>query len=77
MNIKYFGEIADITGQTAEVIVFQENSLETLLGYLKKNYQLSENDFYLAINHQLADTTQNIQIADTDEVAILSPFAGG
>ena len=77
MHIKYFGEIADITGKTTETITLQEQSLQALLTYLKEHYKLSEGDFYVAINHTLADASQTIEITDTDEVAILSPFAGG
>lgn len=77
MNIKYFGEIADITSKTTETITLPENSVAALLTYLKEHYKLSEGDFYVAVNHKLADASRNIQLTDTDEVAILSPFAGG
>lgn len=77
MNIKYFGEISDITGKTNENVVLDGNTLTDLIAYLQKDYKLSVDDIYVAINHELVQTSQPIQIADTDEIAILSPFAGG
>lgn len=77
MNIKYFGEIADITGKASEEIVLINNTIEALTAHLQSTYKLSVDDIYIAINHKVVQASQDIQITEKDEVAILSPFAGG
>ncbi|MDB4107724.1 MoaD/ThiS family protein [Bacteroidia bacterium] len=77
MNIKYFGEIADVIGKKSEDIVLSNNTLEALTAHLKSTYKLSVDDVYIAINHKVVEASRDIQITEKDEVAILSPFAGG
>lgn len=76
MEITYFGEIADKTDKTSENIteIFSVNSL---IYFLKEKYQLNESDYQIALNHDLVEKTEKIILNETDEIAILSPFAGG
>lgn len=77
MNINYFGEIAEITSKTSEAVVLKNASMAELLNHLESTYKLNLNDIHIAINHNIVSITDNITLKDTDEIAILSPFAGG
>ncbi len=77
MKVNYFGEIADITGKTADDIVLNNASVADLLAYLASTYNLLSDDIHIAVNHQLVSKEKEIQLTDTDEIAVLSPFAGG
>jgi len=77
MNIQYFGEIAERTKCATEEVNFKTLKLESVLSYLKETYNISLEDIHIAINHELVGINDDIELIDTDEVAILSPFAGG
>jgi len=48
-----------------------------LLAYLASTFNLLSDDIHIAVNHQLVSKEKEIQLTDTDEIAVLSPFAGG
>ena len=77
MKVNYFGEIADITGKTSDDVVLNNASVSALLAYLASTYNLLSDDIHIAVNHQLVSKEKEIQLTDTDEIAVLSPFAGG
>ena len=77
MRITYFGEIADITGKTTEEMAIKGETLHEVISYLSRTYNLTFDDFYIAINHKLVAMDNDIRLNDNDEVALLSPFAGG
>jgi molybdopterin synthase sulfur carrier subunit len=77
MKIHYFGEIADITGKTTDDVVLKNASVAELLSYLQSTYKLLADDIHIAINHQLVSKEKDTQLNETDEIAVLSPFAGG
>jgi|TARA_B110000503_G_scaffold141311_1_gene234397 sulfur-carrier protein len=77
MRITYFGEIADITGKTTEELMIKGETLHEVISYLSSTYNLTSNDFYVAINHKLVAMDKDIHLNENDEVALLSPFAGG
>jgi len=77
MKVLYFGEIADKTNRTEEKVDSKIKRLQDLLIFLKNSYDLSIEDIHIAINHELVDANDTIELVETDEVAILSPFAGG
>ena len=77
MKVHYFGEIADITGKTTDNVVLKNASVAELLSYLQSTYKLLADDIHIAINHQLVSKEKDTQLNETDEIAVLSPFAGG
>lgn len=77
MTVNYFGEIAEITNCTKEEISTNIETLKELIEYLKTNYKLPIEDFYIAINHELVQKDTNLKLNTTDEIAVLSAFAGG
>lgn len=76
MKILYFGEIADKTNKTEELLN-EIKSLSSLINYLEKNYQLEKANYQIAVNQDLVDENSNENLKATDEIAILSAFAGG
>ena len=77
MTIKYFGEIADVTNKTNELVVLKELTLSELKTFLSTNYKLNLEDIHIAINHTIISKDEERTLSLTDEIAILSPFAGG
>lgn len=77
MKINYFGEIADITKQTTEHVELKDGLVSELLSYLLTKYKLDVEDMHIAVNHEIVSTYEDVSIREHDEVAVLSPFAGG
>ncbi len=77
MKIIYFGKIADITKKPFEEVVLQNNTLQELIDYLNLKYQIDIGDMQFAVNYNLVSKSDNLTLISTDEVAILSAFAGG
>jgi len=77
MQIQYFGEIAEITSSTSEEVTLKELTLEELKSYLVTKYKMQLEDIRIAVNHEVITDTSNIDLKETDKVAVLSPFAGG
>ena len=77
INIKYFGEVLEKTGKPEEAINLTGQSPAELKAWLVSQYQLDMTGLKLAVNHQLVDWTSSQTFSETDEIAILSPFAGG
>lgn len=79
MNIKfkYLGRIAEVTGKDEEVIEFSESiNLSAIKADLENRYSgLKSETFNFAVNLEMTDL--NTEIADSCEVAVLPPFAGG
>lgn len=75
LNIKYFGRVAEITGQSEEIIDFGELTLYQLLDIIFEKYpKLETEDFQVAHNKEIV--IGNIKITNS-EIAILPPFSGG
>ncbi len=75
LKILYFGEVAECTGKEEERIAAED--LSDLRTYLQSEYQLDLEGLQIAINHEVISQSTEIQLTDADEIAILSPFAGG
>ena len=77
INIQYFGLIAEAVQKTTEVLVLPEAcSVVDLQQQLLEVYpMLKGKEFKIAVNHQLeSDATL---LSESDEIALLPPFAGG
>ncbi|MFQ5334746.1 MAG: MoaD/ThiS family protein [Flavobacteriales bacterium] len=77
IRIKYFGMVAEACGTSSEAIELQDDiTVKDLRLMLQKKYKAIGNVSYkVSVNQVLAH--DNARIADTAEVALLPPFAGG
>lgn len=75
INIKYFGQIAEVTQVEYEQFDFNKNSVSELIEVLFNKYpELKTKDFKVALNQELVDVDTQIT---GGEIALLPPFAGG
>lgn len=77
MKVTYFGEVAELTNMTSEDVILEHNALSDLISHLKSKYNLQMEDIHIAVNHNLVSKDGELDLKDDDEIAILSPFAGG
>lgn len=76
VHIKYFGQIAEFTGKSSEIITVEAGIIDEVLNLLNKTYPgLSHQDFKVAVDHEITD--KNKTITKDVEIALLPPFAGG
>ena len=75
INIKYFGQLAEVTQKEEECIEFSKHSVSDLVESLFVKYpDLKNKDFKVAQNNELVSADAKITGA---EIALLPPFAGG
>ena len=76
LELKYFGQISELTGLSYESIELKDDSNTFDLDELiKEKYNLYKSNYRLAINHKMTEV--KVTLKDMDEVAFLPPFAGG
>ena len=75
MHIRFFGQVADLTGVTDLTVDHVPNTEKLLENILKQFPVLEHCTFKLAVNRQIIDRECNL--TPTFEVAFLPPFAGG
>jgi molybdopterin converting factor small subunit len=75
INLIFFGSVLDITGINAETIDAPETVNELNEWLITRYPELSVISYRLSVNRQLS--TDNRQLFDGDEIALLPPFAGG
>ncbi|WP_338407939.1 MoaD/ThiS family protein [uncultured Flavobacterium sp.] len=78
MTLKYFGMIADITKKKEEQLFFENKTITLckLQSKLEEKYpELKNTSYSFAVNQSL--TKENAELNNTDEIALLPPFAGG
>ncbi|MEW4922799.1 MoaD/ThiS family protein [Algibacter sp. 2305UL17-15] len=75
INIKYFGQIAEVTEKEEESLEFSGSLVSELLEMLNEKYsELKNKDFQVAQNQELVSIEAELT---GDEIALLPPFAGG
>lgn len=75
IQIKYFGQIAEVTQHEEEVLEFSGGLISELLDTLYSKYKaLKTKDFQIAQNQELVS---NETMVNGSEIALLPPFAGG
>lgn len=77
ITVNYFGNIAEATQSDSETLEQKSMSLEELLNLLDSKYNLRKFQFQVAVNRKIISKQQDLTISDSDEVALLPPFAGG
>lgn len=75
INVLFFGEFVDITGQSLINVNNVKDILELKKFLFKKYPNIKNKRFSISINKKLVN--KNIELKNKDEVAILPPFAGG
>ncbi len=75
INIKYFGQIAEVTQKEEESLEFSGIFVSDLLNSLFSTYsELKNTSFKVAQNQELISNTTKVTGA---EIALLPPFSGG
>ena len=75
INIKYFGQIAEVTQREEELLECDATSILDLIDSLNIKYpNLKNKDFKIAQNQELVSVDTKITGA---EIALLPPFSGG
>lgn len=77
VRVHYFGEVEDKAGVSKEELPAKVKTVKALLAYLQDTYAIEKTSVKVAINHNLVSLEAEIPLQATDEIAILSPFAGG
>lgn len=77
LRIRLFGILADMAGKP-EIVIEINNEINTvsLLNKINKNYpEFEKTNYTIALNKKVVIGNQRIN--ETDEIALLPPFAGG
>lgn len=75
LQVRYFGQIADIVGKDSEEIEMKENSERLILHLIEKYPLLKKYKFQLSLNRKMINKIEPLQL--NDEIALLPPFSGG
>ena len=75
INIKYFGQIAEVTNRDSEIIEVSAKTISELTDWIYVKYpDLKNKDFKIAQNQELVSIETKIT---GNEIALLPPFSGG
>ena len=77
ITVNYFGNIAEAVRSNSETLESKSMSLADLLDLLDSKYAIAQFPFQVAVNRKIVSKQQDLNISDSDEVALLPPFAGG
>jgi molybdopterin synthase sulfur carrier subunit len=77
ITVNYFGNIAEAAQSSSETLDHDSMSLGDLLELLDSKYSIAQFPFQVAVNRKIVSKQQALNISDSDEVALLPPFAGG
>ncbi len=77
IRINYFGNIAEAVQSDSETLEQTSMSLAELLDLIDSKYAIGKFPFQVAVNRKIVSKQQVLNISDSDEVALLPPFAGG
>jgi molybdopterin synthase sulfur carrier subunit len=76
LSVKYFGMIADWVGTTENEIEFSGETVADLKSQLEGSCsELNGISYQVAVNHKISENA--VALNESDELAILPPFAGG
>lgn len=77
ITVNYFGNIAEAAQSNSESLEGKSMKLSELLETLDSKYAIAQFPFQVAVNRKIVSKQQDLTISDSDEVALLPPFAGG
>ena len=75
--VNYFGNIAEVAQSDSESLEGNSMKLSELLDMLESKYSIAQFPFQVAVNRKIVSKQLDLTISDSDEVALLPPFAGG
>lgn len=76
IHIKYYGLVAEKTGTENEMLEVENKINSSVLHeMLKQKYGLFQTNHRLAVNRKIV--SEQMEINENDELALLPPFAGG
>ncbi|WP_192347253.1 MoaD/ThiS family protein [Algoriphagus sp. Y33] len=77
ITVNYFGNIAEAAQSDSETLEHNAMSLAELLELLDSKYAIGQFSFQVAVNRKIVSRQQALNLSDSDEIALLPPFAGG
>lgn len=78
ITVKYFSIISEITKKNEEEFSFDKSlSVAELFNFLSNRYELQEHREYLRFAVNCEYVKNDFVIKDSDEVALITPVAGG
>ncbi|WP_057936884.1 MoaD/ThiS family protein [Algoriphagus resistens] len=77
ITVNYFGNIAEAAQSDSETLEYNTLSLAELLDLLDSKYAIGKFPFQVAVNRKIVSKQQILSLSDSDEIALLPPFAGG
>lgn len=77
ITVNYFGNIAEAAQSDSETLEYNALSLAELLELLDSKYAIGQFPFQVAVNRKIVSKQQILNLSDSDEIALLPPFAGG
>ena len=76
MNVKYFGMIAEWVGTNQNEIKLSGTSVNDLKKQLESQYEkLNGISYHVAVDQNIG--TEDQELTENNEIALLPPFAGG
>lgn len=75
--VKYFGAIAEAVQIHEQKLNLDGVSVRDFMSNQINHYKLSQFEITLALNKQIVPKNSDNIITDSDEIALLPPFAGG
>lgn len=77
LKLNYFGQIAELMNTSSAYFELTKgHTVQHLRHSLNKEYpKLAEVTYQVAVNQQLV--SEDIEVLEADEIALLPPFAGG
>ncbi|MCF8462045.1 MAG: MoaD/ThiS family protein [Flavobacteriales bacterium] len=76
LNVKYFGMIAEWAGVTEQAIPFSGRTVCDLKTQLETEHsKLKGISYQVAVNQKIASVDEELN--ESNEIALLPPFAGG
>ena len=75
--IKYYGAIAEATQCNEEKIIVTDLNVSGCIALINEKYNLNAFEVNVALNQNLVEIDSTINLNDSDELALLPPFAGG
>ena len=75
--IKYYGAIAEATQCNEEKIIVTDLNVSGCIALINEKYNLNAFEVNVALNQNLVEIDSTIKLNDSDELALLPPFAGG
>lgn len=75
MKVQLFGNLADLANKN-QVEVESQSSTDMLVDLLVSKYpELKDYQFLVSVNHEVVSDNRELQ--QDDEIALLPPFSGG